>query len=74
MILRTAIRLINWSPVNQLPNQTYIGRVYEEEQHIDAVAKKVDRINVVFNAIGFDSRQGTPLLELALTHSRTGSA
>ena len=36
------------------------------EQHIDAVAKKVDRIDVVFNAIGFDSRQGTPLLELAL--------
>jgi len=30
------------------------------------VAKKVDRIDVVFNAIGFDSRQGTPLLELAL--------
>ena len=36
------------------------------EQHIDAVAKKVDRIDVVFNAIGFDSRQGAPLLELAL--------
>ena len=36
------------------------------EQHIDAVAKEVDRIDVVFNAIGFDSRQGTPLLELAL--------
>jgi NAD(P)-dependent dehydrogenase (short-subunit alcohol dehydrogenase family) len=36
------------------------------EQHIDAIAKKVDRIDVVFNAIGFDSRQGTPLLELAL--------
>jgi NAD(P)-dependent dehydrogenase (short-subunit alcohol dehydrogenase family) len=30
------------------------------------VAKKVDRIDVVFNAIGFDSHQGTPLLELAL--------
>ena len=30
------------------------------------MAKKVDRIDVVFNAIGFDSRQGTPLLELAL--------
>src|SRR4051812_14185925 len=27
------------------------------EQHIDAIAKEVDRIDVVFNAIGFDSRQ-----------------
>jgi 3-oxoacyl-[acyl-carrier protein] reductase len=36
------------------------------EKHIGAVARKAGRIDILFNAIGMEDVQGTPLLEMSL--------
>src|SRR6266542_2777011 len=35
-------------------------------QHVDAVTAKTGRIDVLFNAVGMEDVQGTPLLEMSL--------
>jgi 3-oxoacyl-[acyl-carrier protein] reductase len=36
------------------------------EDHLDAVVKRAGRIDISFNAVGFDERQGVPLVDLSL--------
>ena len=36
------------------------------EEHLDAVIRKAGRIDISFNAVGFDERQGVPLVDLSL--------
>jgi len=36
------------------------------ESHLDAVVRKTGRLDISFNAVGFDERQGVPLVDLPL--------